>query len=115
MNIDELSPATIGEDKIVLTLDPSTDPATALKAVQVNVDYSKADLDGGIALPLDMIIQGPTEESYIARTFRRFVPRTLSFIPLAAGTHLVLLREQAHNRWVGRLRVTVIGDPFQKV
>jgi hypothetical protein len=114
MNIDELSPATIGEDKIVLVLDSSTDPATALKAVQVNVDYS-ATGNAGIALPLDMIVQGPTEESYIERTFRRFKPNTLSFVPIAAGEYLVLLREQAHNRWVGRLRLTVVGDPFQKV
>jgi hypothetical protein len=113
MNIDELSPATIGEDKIVLAVDPSTDPPTALKAVQINVDYGKADAEGGVALPLDLIIQGPTQESYIARTYRRFVPKTLSFVPIAAGVHLVLLREQAHNRWVGRLRIVVIGDFFQ--
>src|SRR3954469_2636970 len=114
MNIDELSPATIGEDKISLTIDPSTDPPTALKAVQVNVDYSAAD-PFGVELPLNMIVQGPTAESYIERTFRRFVPNTLSFVPLAAGEYLVVLREVAHNRWVGRLRFTVVGDRFQKV
>jgi hypothetical protein len=113
MNIDELSPATIGEDKIALSLDPSTDPAQALKAVQINVDYSEAE--GGVALPLDFIVQGPTEESYIGRTFRRFRPSALSFVPVAAGEHLVLLREQGHNRWVGRLRITIVGDQFQKV
>lgn len=114
MNIDQLSPATIGEDKIALSLDASTNPATALRAVQVNVDYSAAG-EAGIALPLDLIVQGPTEDGYIERTFRRFKPSTISFVPLAAGEHLVLLREQAHNRWVGRLRINVVGDPFQKV
>lgn len=112
MNIDELSPAYIGEDKIGLSLDVSTTPALAMKAVQVNVDYT--DAEGGVALPLDMIVQGPTEDGYIERTFRRFRPNTLSFVPATAGEHLVLLREQAHNRWVGRLRVTVQGDSFSK-
>ena len=114
MNIDDLSPATIGEDKITLSVDASTDPPTALKAVQIDVDYSAA-APFGIELPLDMIVQGPTEDCYIERTFRRFVPNTLSFVPLAAGEYLVVLREVAHNRWVGRLRFTVVGDRFQKV
>lgn len=111
MNIDDLSPATIGEDKIALTVDPSTDPPTALRAVQINVDYAATE-PFGVALPLDMIVQGPTEDSYVERTFRRFKPTTLSFVPLAAGEHLVLLRETAHNRWIGRLRITVVGDRF---
>lgn len=114
MNIEELSPATIGEDKIALTVDPSTSPPTALKALQINVDYSACE-PAGVALPLDMIVQGPTEASYIERTYRRYKPLTLNFIPFEAGVYLVLLREVAHNRWVGRLRVTVAGDPFQKV
>jgi len=114
MNIDELSPPTIGEDKIVLVLDASTVAPQVFHAVQINVDYSNT-LPEGVALPLDMIVQGPDADSYKERVFRKYKPQTLSFVPLAAGEHLVLLREQAHNRWVGRIVVTVLGDPFQKV
>lgn len=114
MNIDELSPATIGEDKIVLTLDPSTPSPQVFKIVQIDIDYSST-LPAGVALPLDFIVQGPNQDSYKDRVFRRFKPTTLSFVPIEAGDHLVLLREQAHNRWIGRLIVTVAGDPFQKV
>jgi hypothetical protein len=113
MNLDELSPATIGEEKITLTLDPLTTPKV-FSVVQVNVDYSSAE-PSGIALPLDMIVQGPTAVSYLERVFRRSRPSALSFIPNEAGQYLVLLREQAHNRWIGRLLVTVAGDPFQQV
>jgi hypothetical protein len=114
MNLDELSPATIGEEKITLTLDSSTPVPKVFALVQVNVDYSSA-LPAGIALPLDFIVQGPSQDSYKEKVFRRYLPQSLSFIPIEAGAHLVLLREQAHNRWLGRLIVTVAGDPHQKV
>lgn len=113
MNIDELSPATIGEEKITLQLDPGTN-AKVFSVVQVNVDYSPAE-PAGVAVPLDFIIQGPSVSSYRERVFRRSRPNTLSFVPIEAGEHLVLLREQAHNRWIGRLIVTIAGDPFQQV
>lgn len=115
MNIDEFSPATVGEEMIALTLDSSTPTPKVFLIVQVNVDYSDALDAGGPALPLDFIVQGPSAVSYKENVFRRFLPRTLSFVPIEAGEHLVLLREQAHNRWIGRLRVIVAGDPFQKV
>ncbi len=113
MHLDELSPATIGEDKITLTLDPLT-PAKVFGVVQVDIDYTAA-LPSGVALPLDFIVQGPGPDSYKERVFRRFLPQQLSFVPIEAGDHLILLREQAHNRWIGRLIVTVAGDPFQQI
>ena len=112
MDIDELSPANIGEEKITITLDPGIAPKV-FGIVQCNIDYSAAP--GGVVLPLDFIVQGPTAISYLERVFRRSLPSTLSFVPNESGDHLVLLREQAHNRWIGRLIVTVAGDPFQQV
>ena len=113
MDIDELSPAMIGEERISITLDPSTTPKV-FGIVQCAVNYAPA-APNGIALPLDFIIQGPTAVSYRERVFRRSRPSTLSFVPVESGPHLVLLREQAHNRWIGRLIVEVAGDPFQQV
>jgi hypothetical protein len=114
MNLDELSPATIGEDKIGLTQDVST-IAQVGKVLQIDVDYSAVDLIGGVSLPIDVIVQGPTEAGFLARVYRNYKPVSISFVPVEAGDHLVLIREQAHNRWVGRLIVTVAGDPFQQV
>ncbi len=113
MILDELSPPTIGEEKIAITLDPGAAPKV-FGVVQCDVDYSST-LPGGVTLPLDFIVQGPTAISYRERVFRRSLPGTLSFVPVESGPHLVLLREQAHNRWIGRLIVNVAGDPFQQV
>ncbi len=114
MNIDQLSPAYIGEDKITLELDPSTSSPRVFQSVQVNVDYSPAD-PSGVVLPLELIVQGPTKASFIEKVFRKFAPENISFKPIAAGEHLILLREVAHNRWVGRLRIQVSGDSFEQV
>jgi hypothetical protein len=39
----------------------------------------------------------------------------ISFRPRGAGRYLVLLREQSHNRWQGRLEVEVTGEQFDDV
>ncbi len=114
MKIDDFSPAYIGEDVIVLSLDPSTPEPKVFTSVQIAIDYSGAE-PSGVALPLELIIQGPTAASFVEKTYRKTRPASVSFRPLAAGEHLVLLREVAHNRWVGRLRVEVTGDSFEKV
>jgi hypothetical protein len=114
MNIDTLSPSYVGEDKIVLTLDASTSNPRAFTPVQIDVDYS-ACAPAGVELPLELIIQGPTPASYREKTYRKFVPKSISFQPIASGEYLVLLREVAHNRWIGKLRIQVTGDPFEKV
>lgn len=113
MKIDDFSPAYIGEDKIVLSLDASTPTPKVFTSVQVAIDYSSAEPEG-VVLPLELIIQGPTEASFVEKTYRKFRPDSISFKPIAAGEHLVLLREVAHNRWVGRLRIEVVGDQFER-
>lgn len=109
MNIDILSPAYVGEDRIKLSLDPSTDPPRVGQAVAIRVDYSRSEPEGA-SLPLDFIVQGPSENSYHERVYRRYKPARLAFVPSEAGEHLVLLREQHHNRWFGKLVVVVEGD-----
>lgn len=108
MNIDRLSPATIGEDKIVCKLD-SASLVLVGYTVQVSFDYSKC-LPEGASLPLEVIVQGPTEASYLAKMYRSLRPVQFSFIPSEVGEHLVLIREVAHNRWTGQLRIVVAGD-----
>lgn len=109
MNIDELSPAYVGEDRIKLSVDPNTDPPTVGKVVAIYIDYDACDPEGA-SLPFDFIVQGPTYTSYIERTYRRRRPVRLAFIPSEVGSHLILLREQRHNRWFGRLVIDVKGD-----
>lgn len=114
MNIDQFSPAYIGEDKIALTLDPASTSPRVFASIQILVDYDGAD-PAGVVLPLELIIQGPTPASFSQKVFRKTKPNSVSFRPIAAGEHLVLLREVAHNRWVGRLRVQVSGDQFERI
>jgi hypothetical protein len=110
--IDEISPPYIGEDKITLAL---ADPAAAVLAFvpfQITVDYS-ASLEEepkvGLVLPLELIFQSPTG-SYVRTLFERSKPSSLLLVPRRRGDHLILLREMFHNRWQGRLIVSVQGD-----
>jgi hypothetical protein len=107
--IEEISPATIGEDTIVLSLDPTTLTPRALNAVLINVDYS-ACAPNGVVLPLELLIQAPSASNCRRHVYRRKVPSALSFIPKEGGLHGVVLREIGHHRWLGKLRVFVAGD-----
>lgn len=109
--IEEISPATIGEDLIALSLDPSNLAPRALQPVIIDVDYSACAPDG-VILPLELIIQTPTAANNQRRLYVRNAPSAVSFIPKEGGIHGVVLREVGHNRWLGKLRVTVAGDPL---
>lgn len=107
--LDELSPRYVGEDRISLTLD-STDTPQAGRALLLNVDYS-ATMPEGVVLPLILTIVPPSEDQEPeVRVFRRRAPTSIPITPREGGVHLVSLREAAHNRWWGRLRVTVSGE-----
>lgn len=107
--VEEISPATMGEDKILLSLDPTILKPRALAPVLINVDYSACDPDG-VVLPLELIVQAPSPVNIQRRLFTRIAPTSLSFIPKEGGTHGVMLRELGHNRWTGKLRIEVAGD-----
>jgi hypothetical protein len=109
--IDELSPETIGEDKITLALDPATPNPRAFAPVLVSVDYGACAPDG-VVLPMELLIQSPSAGNVIRKVFRRTAPLSLAFTPREGGLHGVLLRELGHNRWKGLLRIQVAGDPL---
>lgn len=107
MLIDELSPLTVGSERIALSpADPLT-PARAFAPFSVTVDYALCAPEG-VVLPLEMIVTSPTKSK---RTlFRRLAPTELTIHPDEGGPWIVVLREDAHNRWWGRLAIDVDGD-----
>jgi len=106
--IDELSPATIGEDLFTLSLSPLNPNPRAGQGVQIDVDYAKC-APSGVVLPLEILIQAPSASGFVRRIYRRAAPASIVFVPREGGLHGVLLREVGHNRWLGKLRVIVAG------
>jgi hypothetical protein len=107
--LEEISPETIGEDRIDLRLDDGILQPRAGQVVVVNIDYSRCAPEG-IALPLELVVQTPSATGFTRRFFTRTKPTSITFRPREGGGHLVLLRELYHHHWFGRLRVKVIGD-----
>lgn len=107
MLIDELSPLSVGSERIALApADPLT-PARAFSPFSVAVDYALCDPEG-VVLPLEMVVTSPSKST---RTlFRRVVPTELTIHPDEGGPWIVVLREHAHNLWWGRLAIDVDGD-----
>jgi len=107
--MEELTPRTMREDRIDLSLDASVTVQRAFSSLLVNVSYARCAPEG-VILPLILEVQGPSAESYQRREFYRHAPQSLVFTPVEGGPHLVTLREAAHNRWWGRLRLTIEGE-----
>jgi hypothetical protein len=107
-NLDELSPRYLGEDRIGLELAAEQNPIAG-RAVSIVVDYT-ALAPYQAKLPLEMVVQASAPESYQRRIFSRLRPTALTFVPREGGTHSVVLRELGHNRWWGKLRVSVQGE-----
>lgn len=107
--VDEISPASYGQDLIRLSLlDPQEVPR-AQRPVVIDVDYSRT-LPAGVMLPLELTITSESGAALYRRTvFRRLAPVQLTIVPQEGGAHLVRLAEQHHNRWVGILRLQVDG------
>lgn len=106
--LEEISPSTIRERKLSLTLEPDANPA-ANQSLLLNVDYSDASPEG-VVLPLILEVQGPTRASYVRRVFRRTPPSSIVITPKEGGRHLVTLREAAHNRWWGSIQFEAQGS-----
>jgi hypothetical protein len=106
----------MGVDRLGLKVTESSKPLLAGKVVTIDVDYTPTVPDG-VQLPLVLQIQPAfgTGRGYVRRVFRRVPPASLAFRPRGAGRYLVLLREQSHNRWQGRLSVDVAGEQFDNV
>jgi hypothetical protein len=106
-SLDEICPPYYGEDRLDLSLT-TQGRVRAFTQTSIAVSYART-LPEGVLLPLEMIVQGPSAQSYVRRVYSRSRPTTLFFTPKEGGSHLILLREFAHNRWWGRVAVTVDG------
>lgn len=115
--VDEISPRTMGENRIALALDADLAQEPALLVFQpiiVTVDYSACDPEG-VVLPLEFTVTGPSgKATFLRKYFRRTVPAELTFTPTEGGTHLVRLAECFHNRWWGSLLIDVAGDALDR-
>ncbi len=107
--IDDISPTYIGEDRIALALADVNTAVLAFVPFQVDVNYTAA-MPEGLVLPLELVFQAPSGEVVTRKIFERTRPSSLLLVARQRGQHFVLLREQFHNRWQGRLVVDVQGD-----
>jgi hypothetical protein len=113
--VDEVSPVTYGQDRILLTLNQETPLVRAFGACLINVDYA-ATLPAGVVLPLVFTVTSSAgAATYQRKVFRRLAPSVLSFIPREGGPHLVRLAEAHHNRWFGSLTIDVDGSTLKQV
>lgn len=110
MTQDEICPAYVGEDRLTLALSEDTLTPRAFAAVDVTIDYSRADTDGGTVLPIEVTVTAPSASGFVKHTYRSTRPTLFTFKPREGGKHLVRVREVAHNRWFGVLAVDVAGD-----
>ena len=104
---DDLAPDYLGEDRIDLSL--ATSAPRAFAPVDIDVDYSRT-LPDYVVLPLEMIVRAPSDANFERKYFRRVAPSVLSFTAKEGGKHLVLLRETAHNHWLGKIEIDVAGE-----
>lgn len=114
--LDVISPLYIGQDKIVISVDPSSQPLLTSSLITLNFDYS-ATAPGGVVKPLKLQVQPSfgNGEGYFEVTFDLFTPDSYTFQAGGAGDYLAVIKEIGHNSWQGRLLFTVKGDPFTQV
>lgn len=112
--LDELAPRYMREDRIDVTLDSLQVRVAALESVLLSVSYQRT-LPEGVVLPLIFEVQGPSPSSYQRRVYSRVAPTAVIFTPREGGTHLVVIRENAHNRWFGKLRLDVEGETIERI
>ncbi len=110
-NIDEISPNYVGEDKITLSLHDPQSQLLANVPFQIDINYDGAS-GAGIMLPLELIVNdsGGKESR---KTFTRTKPSSLLLKLSTRGPHSILLKELYHNRWQGRIIVTLQGEDLR--
>jgi hypothetical protein len=125
--IDTLSPDYLGADRFTLAVNAACQQVRAGRIVLLDVDYrdnntpherptvTSDEARRRQSLPLDLIIQpcfgdGGAQNGYYAKAYTRAAPAQVVWRPTLAGVYLIVLRERYHNRWQGRLTVTVGGD-----
>jgi hypothetical protein len=113
--LDLICPDNVGEDRIGITVDPSSNPLLVGRTITLHFDYSAA-IPVGVKKPLKLQVQPAfgSGVGYFELTFMRVVPRSYAFTLHSAGQWLILLRETGHNFWQGRLLLNVGGDKFSQ-
>lgn len=107
--VDDIAPSYLREERIDLTLAVGQPEPRAFFAILCDVGTLRTK-PAGLVLPLILEVQGPSAASYERTEYHHAVPGQIVFVPREGGRHLVTLREAAHNRWFGSLRVDVAGE-----
>lgn len=109
--VEDIAPDTIGTAKIAVSVADPDAPVRAHQPITLQLSYKKADLEGGVVLPLEVTVSsGSSSSSFRKVLYRRIVPTTFTFTPVEGGPHLVRIREIFHNRWYGWIRLDVDGE-----
>jgi hypothetical protein len=111
--VDEISPAYVGEDRIVLTLEEPGLVARAFNLISVLVNVTGCDPEG-LMLPLELTLTNPRGRIVDRRYLRRRVPSSVTVRPQEGGPHLVRVAEVAHNRYWGSLVLNVTGERLSR-
>lgn len=111
--IDEISPEFMGEDRIRLAVDP-TSKLEVNARVSILIDYGSVG-PTGVTPPLIATASPAREDGFGAQRqeFER-QPSVFTFTARVAGEWLIVVRESAHNRWQGRLLVSVMGEEVER-
>ena len=109
-----LSPDTIGEALIRVTLAVSGALLLANQPIQIAIDYSQC-LPSGVVLPIVISVSSAfSQTSYVKKVFTRSAPTAFAFTPKEGGPHVITVREAFHNYWTGVLKITVGGDRLKE-
>lgn len=106
--LDALCPMSVGAAVLRLSLVEPLVPLRAFRPIDIAVSFADVGAEG-VALPLEFTVVGPSEMSFVRQYYRRSAPSVVTFTPREGGAFLVRLREAAHNRLYGTLKLDVAG------
>lgn len=106
--VDEICPPYLKDQRFKLQLHPDQPTPTVGRAVTMLCSYSSASPEGA-SPPLIFEAKGPSPLGYQRRVFDQ-PPTVIVWKPTEGGLHQITLREAAHNRWFGVLKVSVEGE-----
>lgn len=110
----KFAPDEMEQSLLRLTLADPDQKLAAHQPITIDVDYSATE-PAGVQLPLVLtVVSGSSPQSFVRQLFRLVRPSSITFTPKEGGTHLVRLGELHHNRWQGKLRLTVEGDRLRE-
>lgn len=106
--LDELCPPYLKDQRFSLQLAPDQATPTAGRALRILCSYTNS-LPQGPVCPLIFEAKGPSSLGYERRVYTT-PPTWIVWRPREGGLHQLTLREDAHNRWFGVLKVEVAGE-----